>query len=154
MDIKELIKKQGKNLFRGKSRKGGKWYYGSLVYLKGEPYIHADDDERTLYRVDKESVGQFIGKFDKKGEPIFEGDVLKFESEDAIEYVSVFYGVEDCGFFGSSSCSSLPQDLYGVSDLFEVVGSVYEDPDYLGDFGFLPDKALAKIRDDLERAAY
>lgn len=70
-------------LFRGKamrtqryiSLKKGEWIYGSLIQLKdGRCYIHTEKWGKD-YQVMPETIGQYIGIDDVKGNKIFEGDI-------------------------------------------------------------------------------
>lgn len=65
-------------LFRGR-RKGCAWVYGALIVRDGIPYIVRLDDHMgaVLFAVDPKSVGQCLGKKDKKEKIIFEGDILQ-----------------------------------------------------------------------------
>ena len=77
--------------FRGKGLKNDRWLYGNLSYLVGgSSYITAQriktemelnlpfkETEALFQEVITESVGQFIGRFTKKGDKLFEGDILK-----------------------------------------------------------------------------
>jgi uncharacterized phage protein (TIGR01671 family) len=83
--------------FRGLNKKTNKWVYGDLIHtpertkriiwfeLKGE--IPLDVDYNSFNEVvKKESVGQFTGLIDSKGNKIFEGDLVRIETEDG-EYI-------------------------------------------------------------------
>ena len=67
--------------FRGKHN--GKWVYGRLTYKlveleMGTAAIDAIIDENyEVYAVPPDTVGQSIGKHDKKGNEIFTGDVIR-----------------------------------------------------------------------------
>ena len=66
--------------FRGKAN--GEWVYGSLcTKYENEPEsIYIIDDDCTYHKVDKESVGQFIGLSDMHGREIYEGDTIKWDN--------------------------------------------------------------------------
>ena len=64
-------------IFRGKRPDDGRWVYGDLT---NELRITVDADVRCLrvcHRdVDENTIGQFTGRHDKDGHPIYENDVL------------------------------------------------------------------------------
>ena len=68
--------------FRGKGLKNGNWLYGNLSYLiPGSSYITEQKIKLEMgelfLEVIPESVGQFTGRYTKKGDKLFEGDILK-----------------------------------------------------------------------------
>lgn len=66
--------------FKGKRISNGKWVRGDLVkhpnHTGYEYYIYEHYSD-TEYLVDKETVGQFIGMYDKYYNQIFEGDKVR-----------------------------------------------------------------------------
>lgn len=64
-------------IFRGKRPDDGRWVYGDIT---NELRITVDADVRCLrvcHRdVDENTIGQFTGRHDKDGHPIYEDDVL------------------------------------------------------------------------------
>jgi len=108
-------------LFRGKTlRQGGEWLEG---WLQGESYDRYIRDEHTTLKVDPETVGQYIGREDKNGVKIFEGDLIKLRSG---RITKVEWFEENYSFDLNLYTSVLDQE--GGCDLSEVeiIGNIHE----------------------------
>lgn len=75
--------------FKAKRLDNGEWVEGSLTYSQGTAFIHrkeSDKDDRcylTPYEVIPETICQFTGMMDEKGNEIWEGDIVR-DTEDLL----------------------------------------------------------------------
>lgn len=116
--------------FRGKQKT---WIYGGISIFEDEAVIYdCNSVANYAYEVDMKSIGQFTGLLDKNGKEIYEGDILKVESEKLMvigwseKFASFIINRKDWTFshwFGESC------DPYN----YEVVGNIYENPELLKD---------------------
>ncbi len=126
-------------LFRGKREDIGDWvegYYVLNVYLRGtieeEVFPTIQPFGRHSYTVIPGTVGQYIGKADKTGVKIFEGDILKGAWDDLIV---VYYDPCYLGFrVRTKSGEERDLDYYDNGKLV-VVGNIYDNPDLLKGVG-------------------
>lgn len=116
-------------LFRGKTTDTGEWVYGYLASGKhwldedsmtviiptdGTFYPHCEISEYDL--VDPETVGQYVGWEDVKGNKIFEGDILESTTR-------------------RSDRRILISDIYNASGLYiyiseygyEIIGNIWDN---------------------------
>lgn len=141
-------------LFRGKKH-NGTWVYGSLIHadtycciLEDEDKVHPmdypylDDEWGTFdgkaTPVDFKTVGQYIGKVDKNGTKIFEGDVVKtkygrlcivvwFSSDTFIDWdLKPVDTIENCVY-------TKAPDAYDVfkKENLEVIGNIHDNPELM-----------------------
>lgn len=117
-------------LFRGKEKDGGsfdgKWRYGDLVRVKEGSVTKTRIFEKNIgYLVVPETVGEYTGLTDKNGKKIFEGDIIRSNSERGyIEYYPndcAFDVVDDHGFYW----------LISEMSNIEVIGNIHDNPELL-----------------------
>lgn len=116
-------------LFRGKRVDNGKWVYGQYAYLlnarteDGEPIKHMIVDGTPFGQtVDPSTVGQYTGLTDKNGKKVFEGDILKWDSD---EYGSEYN--EICSW----DYELLDMRQNDWKEWCEVVGNIHDGPELM-----------------------
>jgi len=132
--------------FRGKNINTQEWIYGGTLLNLDDgknlymPAIHtkanADEDDNgniiriedcVIYKIDPETVGLFIGIYDKNGKEVYEGDVVRC------------WGGECChGIFESDMILEITDitDLDTMAwlsnaDNVDVIGNIYDNPELL-----------------------
>ncbi len=137
-------------LFRGKSIHG-EWIYGYLNQHRGN--IRYDCDYEPIadgcyyindwqakidtgmygqdYKVDPDTVGQFIGLCDKNGVRIFEGDIIEYTDGCNDWLGAVKYDGDDAQFV----VRFIGGDVESFDNLYsgdcEVLGNIYDSPELL-----------------------
>lgn len=136
-------------LYRGKRIDNDGWAEGSLHIEWGETTSDGqrEKDYRILgmrgecYYVDPDTVGEFVGRFDKNNNPIFEGDIVDASSEwwDAegpaghtSPFIAVLWDEDRCCFepFGLYDCDC---GVYISAHNCKVIGNIYDTPELWGD---------------------
>lgn len=134
--------------FRGKSTK---WCFGDLEYSskRGVARIHmyksnGDYDGQVL--VDPDTIGQFTGLYDKNGDKIYEGDIIKivekFDNEPynaEVKFYKGVFGVENWTENTRNRCLTSLNHFMSTIGLYddeqeytvEVIGNVYDNKELL-----------------------
>lgn len=126
--------------FRGKVIETDEWIYGDLIqrmgYMPSIMYLY-ESSGKVRYcecAVKRETVGQFTGLFDKKGELIYEGDILRvYDSTNvfcefrhgAFGYI---YNNEFHPLAGNTNYTFNPKN---TDKNFEVIGNILDNPELL-----------------------
>ena len=121
--------------FRGKRKNTGEWAYGDLVrnvegaFAVVPPYQMDMNNVCSNYEVRPESIGQFTGFLDKKGNEIYEGDMLgwwnydaSFIPETVLFYDGCFMIKDDYSFDSISTIDT---------SLRIVIGNIHDKPGLL-----------------------
>ena len=150
--------------FRGKRCDNGEWVYGYYARLRNEfkewhcimtekdaseNYIKDCNGYNMLYTpVNHNTVGQFIGLYDKNGNEIYEGDILLWRRKnvhiegrplrDFADRCEIFYDDDDCAFrfkykLDCGSCVGLLDfsDDRADESYIEVIGNIHDNPELL-----------------------
>ena len=131
-------------LFRGKKFRGKKWVYGSLRVSRlpndSTEYVDINGpdvwkEEVQSWRVDPDTVGQYIGLKDALGRKIFEGDI--FATGDCMMFVT-FKGGEFVleGTVNGKTKRYPMTACYDDKEITEidfiVIGNIYDNPELIG----------------------
>lgn len=126
--------------FRGKRKNGEEILIGDLVRTcNGGPCIFPSDDSLCLnspdyYEVDENTIGQYTGHKDKKGNEIYEGDILKFFDKIVAivvwkEFGGWSYRWVDQTYINVRQIN--PEPFFHNINLNEVVGNIFENPELI-----------------------
>lgn len=137
--LEKMAVDRGKNFYRGKGM-DGEWYFGSLIHTTlGNTKTWISWSARgnggwfnlmSRVYVKPDTVGQFIGRTDKKGNPIFEGDILRcYDKLDGI----VFDGYVEYGNCSFRINSGFITHYRWMDYEVEVLGNIYDHPQLLED---------------------
>ena len=118
----------------------GKMQYGYLISDGDQAFIinevvEANEQYITIGSwcpVDPKTIGQFTGLKDKNGKEIFEKDIVDFKGRKAIvkwhgSYASFIYEFVD----ELQNRKTEWQPLYLSYYHFEIIGNIYENPEFL-----------------------
>lgn len=125
-------------LFRGKSVTDGRWVFGDLSNYGVCKTITTVKDFRIIdsCEVIPETVGQYTGLKDKNGTKIFENDIISAHPDELFPDDEIRLVVEwhDYGWFGKGSKGRYTSlESKWVSELFEVIGNRFDNPELLED---------------------
>lgn len=128
--------------FRGKSLNTGNWVYGDLIQRGKRKFIE--------YEVEPITVGQFIGLFDKNGQEIYEGDIVRKTTKSGypdncvgeIVFRDGLFGLKNDSRYGlpvsilAKSSEWVDGNASGVSiHEYEVIGNIYDNTELLKEHG-------------------
>lgn len=129
-------------LFRGKRIDTGEWVYGYYGEFHNRP-VRPEENSCQIFEpredayfcgsiiggfwhvIDRETLGQFTGKYDKNGTRIFEGDIVRGMMD---------YG--PAGFYERQVSIGWHNDRgyqweYFDMNTIEVIGNIYDNPELL-----------------------
>lgn len=115
-------------LFKAKRWRDGKWVYGDLNQLQDSTIIHwYNNGCRVADEVDPSTVCQYTGLTDKNGKKIFDGDVVRRETDyygkhKVYDEPVVWEDDIEKGFLGEPYTSGYC--IHGGN--WEVIGSIHD----------------------------
>ena len=115
-------------LFKAKRWSDGKWVYGDLNHLQDSVIIHwYNNGCRVADEVDPSTVCQYTGLVDKNGKKIFDGDVVRRETDyygkhKVYDEPVVWEDDIEKGFLGEPYTSGYC--IHGGN--WEVIGSIHD----------------------------
>jgi len=134
--------------YRGQTRRYGEkirmngekvpsnWVYGGICQGKGDfSIIYGSMDVERENPTEKhvvytDTIGQYTGLTDKNGTKVFEGDIVKLFYKDGFEIGLIGWSNIDFRYkFASPDGTAYGFD---VTDVFEVVGNIHDNPELLG----------------------
>ena len=107
--------------FRGKSVKTGEWVYGFLIEGEADGKLYIGKNNMQLTEVDPETVGQFIGLYDKYNKTIYEDDIVLYKKG---RYFNVVFKEGSFLFMGGDG-SYYHADKF-LSETIEVVDNIFD----------------------------
>lgn len=129
--------------FRGKRKDNDEWVYGSLVIDEDKYYIFQeinenikrDDYEVYMLEVKPETICQYTGLKDKNGNKIFEGDIIKFQTDDDYEVYEKICKIvfEKAEFLVKDSKTKFGPKFIHIRliEELEVIGNIHDNPELL-----------------------
>lgn len=101
------------------------------------PIIWIEEEKDWLHFDDYECIMQSTGLKDKNDKEIFEGDILACETDDEVINLNIFWDEEHALFMFESKKYNEQEPLAELVENntypFEIIGSVYENPELLED---------------------
>ena len=122
--------------FRGKSRHEDVWYYGGIFQTGADCFVvkRGNWEPYLICNIDPNTVGQFTGLCDKKGNAIYEGDILRISDFANVECVfrhgafGYIYCKDFHSFAGNTNYTFNPKN---TDKDFEIIGNIYDNPELL-----------------------
>lgn len=126
--------------FRGFNRKNNEWLYGFYLQNRGAHFVCPDEfaigKSWDDYEIDPDTLGQFTGLHDKKGNEIYEGDVVRIYDSDyekySVQQVKFAHGVFGVDNWTKKILTTLSFFMGCDSEYsVEVIGNIHDHPSLL-----------------------
>ena len=124
-----------KIIFRAKRSENNDWVYGDLLHpscvsagYEIHPYIR--DRHACAHEVDKDTIGQFTGLYDKNGREIYEGDIVLHKTYHGEKPCVVRF---ECGAFivGYHKGSSIKRTPMLINKSCVLIGNIHDNPELI-----------------------
>ena len=124
-----------KIIFRAKRPDNNDWVYGDLLHpscvsagYEIHPYIR--DRHACAHEVDKDTIGQFTGLYDKNGREIYEGDIVLHKTYHGEKPCVVRF---ECGAFivGYHKGSSIKRTPMLINKSCILIGNIHDNPELI-----------------------
>jgi uncharacterized phage protein (TIGR01671 family) len=115
--------------FRGKALNRMGWVYGGIFTIADGVYIHEDGLCDEGFSVDPETVGQYTGIKDSQGVKIYEGDVVKKKTGEAIldgVFIVKWHGTGSIGFVLYDKSGSAHSLCDSDCPHLKVIGNIHD----------------------------
>lgn len=123
--------------FRGYNPKNGHWLHGFYLQNRGNHFVCPDEfangNDWDDYEILPDTLGQYTGLKDKKGQEIYEGDVLcRYDIWIDTPLTVVYRDGQWIGVAHDGTWLALLQDTYSIHEVLryiEVIGNTHDNPE-------------------------
>lgn len=96
---------------------------------------HCIEQDNVCFVIDKLTIGQFTGQFDKNEKEIYEGDIMAYLRKDGIEIVKGYVNFERTGYKLIREELNTSWPLQGYAKRHYIIGNIYDNRELLSIIG-------------------